>query len=155
MQTAQEMRSPDDWGREEFRQPPTQEGDEVLFHEPGRILPRLGSGGACALDCRSHSFKVIKPQLGGYALLVRHGGGDESVDLGYSPRILNALLPLDSDSRYWLLHTFLDVFHKTQSETRDRTASEYRRAFASGRLKKRKMPGRDTCKVWIEPEHAK
>lgn len=145
-------RNSDDWGREAWRQPTIGADEELLYSEPGRVLRNGPFGGT---DCRSHSFAVVKPKFGNYFLLVKHGGGEESVDLGYSKRIVAALEPLDSDTRYWLLHVLLDVRHRAQTETRDRVASEYRRAFVAGTLKKRKMPGRDAVKVWIEPTPAR
>jgi hypothetical protein len=49
----------------------------------------------------------------------------------------------------------LNAIYHAQADSRragaDSTAAEYRRAFAEGRLKKRKMPARGAVKVWIEP----
>ena len=134
--TETRARDPEDWGREEWRQPPTKDGESVIFSEPGRILRGSETGGG--VDCRSHSFKVVKPEFGRYLLRVRHGGGDEEIELDYSKRSVDALSKLDSDSRYWLLHAFFDVAHKAEKEARETTRREYAQAFAEGRLKKRR-----------------
>jgi hypothetical protein len=85
------------YGREAWRQPPTADDEETLSHEPGRVLPSIHDG-VHATDCRSHCFKIVKPRHGDYTLIVRHGGGVERVNLGYSRRIVNALRQMDSDS---------------------------------------------------------
>ena len=149
--TEQRARDPDDWGREPWRQPTIEADDTLIFSEPGRVLRGGDFGG---VDCRSHSFAVVKPKFGEFTLCVKHGGGEERVSIGHSKRIILALTQMDSDALYWTLHTMLDIFHRAESETRDRTASEYRRAFVSGRLKKRKQPGRESYKVWIDPAAA-
>ena len=72
---------PANYGRDAWRQPETAEGEETLFHEPGRLLPSVHDG-VRPTDCRSHSFKIVNPNFGDYALIVRHGGGTERVTLG-------------------------------------------------------------------------
>jgi hypothetical protein len=44
------------------------EGDELIYDLPGRC------GG---MDSHCHHLRLVKAQFGGYALLMRHGGGDE------------------------------------------------------------------------------
>lgn len=53
--------------------PDLREGDELLYDEPGRC------GG---LDSHSYHLRVVRARYGGCVLLVRHGGGDEAVNLG-------------------------------------------------------------------------
>jgi hypothetical protein len=140
-------------GREAWRQPPHGEDEELLFHEPGRILPSVheGVGGT---DCRSHSFKIVKPRFGNYALIVQHGGGTERVDLGYSRRTVNAFAQMDSDTRFRLMWSILDVQTNAKREAAEATAKAFREAFVQGRLKKRHLPARGTTKVWIETDRA-
>jgi hypothetical protein len=136
------------WGAEEWRQPVAQDTDTVLYSECGRILNNV--------DFRSHSFKLVKHGGLGYSLLVRHGAGDERVFLGFAYRGIEAIFKsLDSDSRYLLLNTLLNVKHDAERAARENTAKEYRQAFVDGRLKKRKQRGQGSVKVWIEPAHVK
>lgn len=135
---------PRNWGAEPERQPVPEEDDTVLYSECGRILNHV--------DCRSHSFKLVKNH-GQFFVLVRHGGGDERISLGYSYRQIDAIFaPLESDLRYWLLHSFMDLYHDTKRAAIDQTADKFRKAFVDGRLKKRKLPAQGAVKVWIEPE---
>ena len=59
---------------------------------------------------------------------------------------------MDSSSRYYLSHTFLRVIHATELKVREKTASEYKQAFAEGRLKKRRLRESTAVKVWTEPK---
>jgi len=140
-------------GREAWRQPPVADDEELLFHEPGRILPSVHDG-VSGTDCRSHSFKIVKPRFGNYALIVQHGGGIERVDLGYSRRTVNAFDQMDSDTRFRLMWSILDVHANAKREAAAATARTFQEAFVQGRLKKRHLPARGTTKVWIEPAHA-
>jgi len=139
------MSGNENWGAEEWRQPVPAEGDTVLFAEHGRILPGSGDGSIIGrgVDCRSHSFKLVRPRYGrGVDLLVRHGGGDERFEVDHSGRIVAAFEPLDSDARYWLLHTLHNLHRRAADDARTRTANRYAQAFAEGRLKKRRRNGR-------------
>jgi hypothetical protein len=144
---------PDNHGREAWRQPPHAADEELLFHEPGRILPSVNEG-VSGTDCRSHSFKIVKPRYGNYTLIVQHGGGIERVDLGYSRRTVNAFAQMDSDTRFRLMWSILDVQTNAKRAAAEATAKTFREAFVQGRLKKRHLPARGTTKVWIEPERA-
>jgi hypothetical protein len=135
----------DNWGSEAWRQPEPLPTDVVLYSECGRSLNNI--------DFRSHSFKLVKAQFGGYFALVRHGGGDERLSLGYSHMGIERMFSqLDSDSRYLLLHQFFDIAHNANRAATDNTAGEYRKAFVDGRLKKRKLPAQGIWKIWIEPK---
>ncbi len=131
------------WGAEPWRQPKIEEGDALIFSEHGRVLDNT-----CY---RSHWFCVVKAQHGGYFLLVKHGGGEERFQIGWSNRIASALVPLDSDSRYLLLYTLYHAHSTAKREARENTSATYNKAFVDGRLKKRKFPARGITKVWIEP----
>lgn len=134
-----------------LRAPALAEGDEMIYCEHGRILYRTpekkpGDG----VDCRSHWFRVVK-NGGMYSLLVRHGGGDERVRLGYAYKQPETIFgPLESDARYWLMHILLDVHHNAERAAAASTASAYKAAFVDGRLKKRKLRGQAAVKVWID-----
>lgn len=129
--------------------PALSEGDKMLFDEPGRCKPMVnGTGGT---DFHSFHFRLVEAQYDGFALLVRHGGGDERIDLGGDwTRVgpLVALLP-DSDARYLMLHALYHTHSHAARHAADRTANDYRVAFAEGRLKKRKARGRNAYDVTI------
>ncbi|MGY4224360.1 hypothetical protein ACVMIH_001721 [Bradyrhizobium sp. USDA 4503] len=58
----------------------------------------------------------------------------------------------DNDRGLFLLCWYLrDSTRAARDAGRTETAAEYRRAFVEGRLKKRKLPNRGECKVWIDP----
>lgn len=133
------------YGAEEWRQPVPDEGDEVIYSEHGRI--------AFNTDFRSHSYKLVKNGNSLY-LLVRHGGGDERHKISWRPLYAETLAPLSSDYRYLAMDTLLDLIHEARKAAVGATSAHFRKAFAEGRLKKRKMPGRNACKIWIESERA-
>ena len=139
----------ENWGAEAWRQPVPAKGDTVLFSEHGRIMPGSGDGSIAGrgVDCRSHSFKVVRARFGGTYLLVRHGGGDERIEISYDhKRVMLMFEPLDSDARYWLMHTLLSLYHDTKRAAEQETGQKYAQAFAEGRLKKRRKAGR----AWVE-----
>ncbi len=61
------------WSTRQPEPPPLQEGDTLLYDEPGRC------GG---IDHHSHHFRLVRRQYGGHVVLVRHGGGDERFGIG-------------------------------------------------------------------------
>jgi hypothetical protein len=85
------------WSAEPLRQPKEKDGDTVLFSECGRVL-----NNTCY---RSHWFKLVSADGSCLHLLVRHGGGDEHINLTWNRRVADTLRQLDSDSRYLLLHS--------------------------------------------------
>lgn len=135
---------------DEWRKPKIEEGEKELFSEPGRVLP---GGSNYSVDYRSHWFVVTKGEYGGYALHVKHGGGQERVKLPYFMLTLApGFAELTSDQRFLLFWALLDVHHNAQREAKEIEAGRYRVAFVEGRLKKRKYPRQATIKVWIEPK---
>lgn len=118
------------------------DGDTLLYDEPGRC------GG---LDSHSHHLRVVKGRFGGHALLVRHGGGDERIDLGPAFRLaLDALANMDSNSRYWLLLSLYHVQSRAKDEASSGVRAHWRQAAAEKRIKTRKV--QHGVKVWIEPK---
>jgi len=141
------------WGAEAWRAPDLAEGDTLAFSECGRIIEVGTYGhGSNGIDYRSHYFSVVNGAHGhGCYLLVKHGGGQERVELDYSAkRAAQFFGPLDSNSRYLLMHMLYSVHRKAQVDATAKTAGVYKSAFIAGTLKKRKQRGRDTVKVWIE-----
>lgn len=120
--------------------PDLRDGDELLYDEPGRC------GGT---DCHSHHFRLVQG-YGSYDVLVRHGGGDERFSLGVVGRhLVPSLSALDTNGRYWLMHTLYSTRTDTRREVGDAVAQGWRLAAAEKRIKTRKMRG--AVKVWIEP----
>jgi hypothetical protein len=115
--------------------------ETLLYDEPGRC------GG---LDCHSHHFRVVRGP-GGLGLLVRHGSGDEHIRLSFTDTFKNTLASLDSNGRYWLLHTIYYAHEDGEKNGRHATAAIWRTAAAEKRIKTRKVRGVDSVRVWIEP----
>jgi hypothetical protein len=123
--------------------PDLREGDKLIYDEPGRC------GG---LDSHAYHLRVVKAEYGGHVLLVRHGGGDEAINLGVVRTAIDALAILDSNARYWLL---LQLFHVQSAAKRDTAAAvggAWRKAAAEKRIKTRRSRG--GVKVWIAEEAA-
>jgi hypothetical protein len=130
------------WGAEPWRAPTLDEGDTLIYSECGRVLDNT-----CY---RSHWFMLVREHFGGYAIVVKHGAGQERVPHIWSKRIVSALEHVDSDSRYFLMHTIYRAYKDGHNHGATAVANEYREAFVSGRLRKRKLPAQRTVKVWIE-----
>jgi len=124
----------------EVNPPSLTDGDTLLYDEPGRC------GG---LDCHSHHFRLTS-RYGSHAVLVRHGGGDERFYV--SRMILPAFEALDSNGRYWLMHTLYSAYSTGREQGTNAATSEWRLAAAEKRIKTRKVRGRGAVKVWIEPK---
>ena len=113
------------------------ESDVLLYDEPGRC------GG---LDSHSHHFRVVKSH-GSYALLVRHGGGDERIRLPHPG--IPALANLDSNGRYWLLLMIHSAASHANEAGRSSEYAKWHRAAADKRIKTRKLRT-GAVKVWID-----
>lgn len=138
------------FGTHEPVAPSLHEAETLLFDEPGRCSPQINGDGST--DYHSHHYRLVGVRHGGFRLLVRHGGGEERVSLGYSYRRiadLVAMLP-SSDARYLFLHALYTIHQEASDAARETEANRWRAAAADGRLKKRRYPKRDTTRVWIE-----
>lgn len=144
--------APGNWGREAWRAPSVPEGGKIIFDEPGRVLYLDGKQktGVCY---RAYYFRVTEDaNYPHWWLRVKHGGGEEVFELGYTRQVIDGLGQLDSDTRYLMLHAIMDARHKAADVATRETADKYTTAFAEGRLKKRKMPKQARVRVWIEPK---
>lgn len=120
------------------------DGDELLYDEPGRC------GGT---DCHCHHYRIVRPRhRGGIALYVRHGAGNERIDLhGHGAGSLEpTIATLDTTARYWLLHAIYYAYHDGERKAADKCNSTWTQAAAEKRIKTRKNSRRGTVKVWIE-----
>lgn len=145
-----EDREERNYGADPWREPTADPDDTVIFSEFGRVLDHT--------DYRSHWFVLVKAQFGGYYLLVKHGGGQERINLGYlcffrkgHPRVIDAMKVMDTDDRYLMLHTFYDIHKDSRRAERAKVTHELTQAFVEGRLKKRKIKGQSAYKVRVEP----
>lgn len=118
------------------------EGQSLLHDEPGRC------GG---IDSHSHHYRVVKWYSSVY-LLVRHGGGDEHFRLCTTKPFLDTLAALESTARYWALNALYHAYSDGKRAGVDKTDQYWRTAAADGRIKTRKMRGRNAVKVSIEPK---
>jgi len=120
--------------------PAIEDGDELLYDEPGRC------GGT---DSHSFHYRVVR-RLGRVLLLVRHGGGDEEFPLS-GHELPATLAGLDDNARYWLLNTIYHTLDNAANIARAGERQRWVRAAAEKRIKTRKRRGQDAVKVWIEP----
>jgi hypothetical protein len=122
--------------------PEIQEGDEILFDEPGRC------GG---IDSHCHHYRLVTRRYSGIALLVRHGGGDDVIPcLSNGRAIIDAMRSLDSNGRYWLLNAMYHTHKDAAQKARVSTTEKWETAAAEKRIHTRKYPARNWTKVWIE-----
>ncbi|GGG87103.1 hypothetical protein [Edaphobacter dinghuensis] len=122
--------------------PELHEGQSLIHDEPGRC------GG---LDSHCHHYRVVKWYSSVY-LLVRHGGGDECFRLCTTKALLDTLAALDSSPRYWMLNSLYHAYGDGKRIGTDQTNNYWRTAAADGRIKTRKLRGRNAVKVSVEPK---
>jgi len=134
------------WGAEPERAPELLEGETLVFCEHGRVL-----GNVCY---RSHWFRIVRKPYGGpHFLVVKHGAGTERFRLGYEHRVdavFEMMRSATSDQRYMLMHLLFTTASEHRRERIEKLEREYRQAFVEGRIKKRKLPGRQEYKVWVD-----
>ena len=133
------------WRERERTRPSVPEDETIVFDEPGRILPGHDRG----TDCRSHYFVMTTSFGGAPTLYVKHGAGERKYRLGWDPRIVESLRILDSDHRFRMLLTLAQLSDAGRREGYRVGAAEYRDAFIEGRLRKRKLRGREEFKIEI------
>lgn len=123
---------------------PPSTDEHILYDEPGRC------GGQ---DSHSHHYRVVGSATGAQfpSLLVRHGGGEERIRLSNGGAVLKALAALDSNGRYWLLNALYHAQADARRAAREKEAADWRRAAAEGRIKVRKVRGREAVRVELLP----
>jgi hypothetical protein len=121
--------------------PPTlQDGDTLLFDEPGRC------GGQ---DSHSYHYRVVKV-CSSLELLVHHGGGDERMRIACGKAIEPALAAMDSTARYWVLNAIYQAHDNGKRYGRESTTDYWQKAAAEKRIKTRKVRGSHCVKVFVE-----
>jgi len=130
--------------------PETLDDDKILYDLPGRC------GG---IDSHSYHFTVVERETFGrktILLLVRHGGGDESFDIGSSQRVYNSGLieainnAADDNARYWLSLTLYRSMSQLKIGSIDKERRIWKRAAAEGRLKIRSRKGNKYAEILPE-----
>ena len=91
-------------------------------------------------------------------LYVRHGGGVESIAIRHMfARQLRDLFvsgTTDTAGAFFTCWGIFELARDAAANERLAVSQKYLRAFASGQMKKRKIPGRAGAKVWVEtPEN--
>lgn len=103
------------------------------------------------MDYRAFYFRIVQDEFkSGRSLLVKHGGGQERISLGFYTHAVAGFEQLTSDARYHMMHLLYRVHEDAVRMATDQTVMRYNTAFAEGRLKKRKVTGQNMVKVWIE-----
>lgn len=120
--------------------PETQEGDELLYDEPGRC------GG---IDSHAHHYRIVR-NSGSIYLLVRNGAGDKRIRLSLYANQPEAFAQLDSNGRYWILNALYHAQNQSARQAQAETEESWRKAAAEKRIKTRKVRGGNAIKVWIE-----
>ncbi len=135
------------------RAPALNENDTLIYDECGRCGPSPQTKGRDSIDYHSHHFRLVSQKFGPYVLIVRHGMGDERINLGHEHTKLPELLkPMSSDFRYLMLHVLYDTNKNAARKARGEEELRWRKAAAEKRIKTRKMPKQKLVKVWIEKE---
>jgi len=114
--------------------PEALEGETVVFDEPGRCT-------GADIDSHCHHVTLFKASTG-YVLACRHGGGTVRFPLRGYCRIVEALTPMDSDSRYWTMLSLWRMADGAAREAKDNTAANWKAAAVEKRIKVRKRQGR-------------
>ena len=129
---------------EAWRSPSEDKDETVLFSEHGRILHNT-----CY---RAYWFKIVRGgHFGKSYLIVKHGGGQERIALGYRFELLQpAFEAMDSDTRFLMMFEIFTVQGEQAREAAAQQAHYYQRAFLEGRLKKRRKNNRIRCEVLPE-----
>ena len=107
----------------------------------------------------SHTFYVDFGKSGyrsgpDATLFVRHGGGWESVSVRHmTATALKSLLDAgNTRAAFFLCWEMFEQVRNAYTRGITETSAHFKKAFVDGRLKKRKIRGRDAAQVWIEPE---
>lgn len=113
----------------------------LLYDEPGRCV--------AGLDSHCHHYRLVR-HFGSVTLLVRHGGGDESVRLCHTATLLEAFAQLDTNARYLIFNAIYHAYSHGKREEGGRVGNYWRMAAAEKRIRTRKIRNTDTIRVWVE-----
>lgn len=123
--------------------PELNEGDVIMFDEPGRCVK--------GLDAHSHHYRLVANH-GSFYLTVQHGGGKEQFRLSQGNTFIDLLLHVDSNTRYRALHTLYYAYHEGRDRAREATNAFWQTAAVEKRIRTRKQRGTGNIKVWVQPK---
>ena len=134
----------------EGRAPSLKDGDKLLFDECGRCSPQINGKGST--DYHTYHFRLVKREFGPLCLLVRHGGGEERHEVGYSFTRLKELIEFlpNSDARYLMFQSLYSNIRDAASVAQQKEHSLWVKAAAEKRIKTRRLPSQGRIKVWIK-----
>lgn len=132
---------------------------ETYTFKPPDTALQLNGFVRSGVTYESHTFFVDFGKQGyrsgpDATIYVHHGGGWESIHVRHMIAMaLQSLIAFgDQTSAFFLCwETFEQVQNAYKAGAHD-ASDRFRKAFIDGRLKKRKVRGREAAKVWIEPE---
>lgn len=116
--------------------PETEDGDTVIYDEPGRC------GG---VDNHCHAYMVVKSSMARWFLLYRHGGGQGRIEIpryGFQgDRYGDPFKGMDSDHRYWLMHSMFSVWKASRDQANTEANARWRKAALEKKIKIRRKRG--------------
>lgn len=124
--------------------PELKDDDKVLYDLPGR----------CGrTDSHCHHFTVVE-RMWNTVLLVRHGGGEESFNIGSKSHRRGLADAIDNaandNERYWLVQTLYHTISGIERGSAEKERGTWKRAAAQGRLKIRSRKGNKYAEILPE-----
>ena len=141
-----------DWSTDPRRAPDIEDTDSLMYDEPGRIMDNI--------DHRSHWYRFVMDRSNAGVLLVKHGGGQERINLRYcfpnkARRLVAAMVNMPSDDRYAFLSTIYDAHSEATIRTEERTRRDWVHAFLDKRIKKQRREGMIYVRIVPKAEQPK
>lgn len=120
----------------------THSGNNVLLEEKGRVIGEV--------DYNCYTLKLVR-DMGFYHLYVTHGAGEEKISLIHvKEQVIKNILNMEPDTRFLTLFAFYDIAKSEFQKGFNKAEITYQRAAAEGRLKTRKVRGKNRVRVWVE-----
>lgn len=124
--------------------PELEDGDELVYDEPGRC------GG---VDAHSHHFRLVK-RYGQYAVVFCHGGGVGRFVVphykGAANQLIDLLAAMDSNMRYWMMHAMYHVYSEGGRAAREDERAVWVSAAVEKRIKLRRRKGIVRVEIGVE-----
>jgi len=114
--------------------------DTIIFEEPGRVI-----GNVCY---RAFYFRLVEKRFGCMFLLVKHGGGEESIclDFLHDDKEISALKKLTSTERYLMFFTIFKAYRNTKMLLEKQTIAKIFEKRKSRKAQKELMYIKSTIK---------
>jgi hypothetical protein len=124
------------------------EGDTLLYDEPGRCNADT--------DSHCHHFRLVRNSYGDVVLIVRHGAGDERINIGRTNRAVVSHLvatmdAADTHSRYWLMQALYHSHSDAAKIAMQKERARWALAAANKRIKVRRHRTWTNARVEIVP----